>query len=214
MMTLYSHSIDCDPNDYIALTSMVSILDQKGRLPQAVEYSARAVNAKPDYAVSRDNYSWVLIKSGRYDEGIEQANMALKIRPDDPLAPASLALGYYFKGDHAMVQHRYTEAQDWYRKSWKMVHVAKDRTYSHAAVLRRCSQFKDARSGVGKCWSTARPNVVFGCLHAAEARSAGPAKLPKTASVVYNGLALGQRTSEAARSCARQVVLYWTYPAG
>ena len=129
LVTLYAHSIDCDPNDYIALTSTVSVLDQNGQLPKALVYAFRAVKAKPDYAVSRDNLSSVLLKSGRIDEGIEQSLIALKIRHDDALAPANLSLGYFFKGEQALRRRQYDVANEWYKKSWHNLHVARNRGY-------------------------------------------------------------------------------------
>ncbi len=112
VMSLYNHSIDCDPNDYIALTSTVAVLDSQGKTAEALARARRAVQAKLDYPVSRDNLASLLLRTGHYNEGIEQCMVSLKYRPDDGMAVQNLALAYYCKGMYA--------------ESWKQVHRARD----------------------------------------------------------------------------------------
>ena len=99
---------------------------------EALARAWRAVQAKLDYPVSRDNLSALLMRIGRYDDAIEQSEASLKIRSDDGMALQNLAVAYYLKGMFA--------------ESWKCIHRARAVNFPVRAEFCRYTRIEDARS--------------------------------------------------------------------
>jgi len=106
--TLWSYSLACDADNYIAQNNLGLVLLQKGRMEAAAASFHRALQIKPGYAEARNNLGEVLLRMGKVDAAITNFQEALLIRPDfaeahDNLGNALLQIG---KVDAAMAHCR------------------------------------------------------------------------------------------------------------
>jgi tetratricopeptide (TPR) repeat protein len=106
--TLWSYSLACDADNYVAQNNLGLVLLQKGRTGEAAACFRRALQIKPGYAEARNNLGEVLLRSGKVDAAITNFQEALLIRPDFAEAHDNLgnALLQFGKVDEAMAHCR------------------------------------------------------------------------------------------------------------
>jgi protein O-mannosyl-transferase len=106
--TLWQTTLRRNPDCWLAHNNLGAVLQQKGKVDEAIAQYREALQIKPDYAEARLSLGTALLQKGRVDEAIIQCQKALQIRPD--LEDACLDLGNAFlqKGsvDEAITEYQ------------------------------------------------------------------------------------------------------------
>ena len=95
-LTLWEHSVACQPetNDF-AQNSYGLALADAGRVDEAMEHYAKAVEINPKYLTPRINYAVNLQKQGKSAEALKVCDEALEVDPDDAQAHFIKAVALY-----------------------------------------------------------------------------------------------------------------------
>jgi tetratricopeptide (TPR) repeat protein len=105
---LWTHTLACTSDNYIAHNNLGDALPQKEKADEAIVHYQTALHIKPDYADACYNLGNALFQKGKVDEAIAHYQTALQINPGN--AEAHNNLGYaLFKtgnGDEAIVQYQ------------------------------------------------------------------------------------------------------------
>jgi tetratricopeptide (TPR) repeat protein len=89
---------------------MGNVLQEQGKLDEAIEVYSKALAIKPDYVDAYHNMGVVLQNQGKLDEAIEAYNKALALKPDYVEA-------YYNMGNALKEQNKLDEAMEFYTKA-------------------------------------------------------------------------------------------------
>jgi hypothetical protein len=100
---LFSHSIEVNPNNFLAHRNIGLALSYRGNLDRAVRHFKQALRLKPTSARCYNDVGTVLMVKGRYAESIGYFEKALQYQPD--YAKAHNNLGLVLMG-----QKKYREA--------------------------------------------------------------------------------------------------------
>jgi tetratricopeptide (TPR) repeat protein len=79
---LWTHTLACTPDNFMACYGLGNALFQKGKEDEAIAQYQKAVEINPGYAEARNNLGNVLLQQGKVDEAIVQLQRALEIKPD------------------------------------------------------------------------------------------------------------------------------------
>jgi tetratricopeptide (TPR) repeat protein len=101
--TLFSQSLQLDPQQPNAWYNAGIALQQAGQLETALDFFTQALTLKPDFAEAYNNQGHVLKQLGRIAEAIESFTLALKLQP-------SFASAYNNCGAAKLAAEQYTEA--------------------------------------------------------------------------------------------------------
>ena len=106
--SLWTHTLACTSDNFIAHDNLGNILLKKGDVDEAIAHYQKALQIKPDYAASRNNLGNVLLQQGRLDEAIAQLQKGLQIKPDYAEAHINLGNALLQKGsvDEAIVHYQ------------------------------------------------------------------------------------------------------------
>jgi tetratricopeptide (TPR) repeat protein len=88
--SLWTHTIACTSQNYVARTGLGNVLLEQERIAEAIEHYEEAVRIKPDLAKTHSNLGLALVRRGSLAEAIEQFLQALRIKPDDAEAHNNL----------------------------------------------------------------------------------------------------------------------------
>jgi tetratricopeptide (TPR) repeat protein len=104
--SLWTHTLACTSDNYIAHNILGYALCQKGRVDEAIAHYQTALQIKPDYVEAYNNLGNALLQKGNVDEAITHFQMALQIKPDYVVTSYNLgnALLQNGKVDEAIVQ--------------------------------------------------------------------------------------------------------------
>jgi protein O-mannosyl-transferase len=108
--SLWSHTLDCDPENPVAHNYLGLSLATQGKLDQAVPHWERALELNPDYAMAHNNLGFGYVKQGRVDAAAAEWKRALELNPS--LVEAHNNLGYALA-----TQGRFEEAIQHYRQA-------------------------------------------------------------------------------------------------
>ena len=97
-ISLWTHTLDCSSENYLARNNMGKALEDQGKLQEAIEQYERALEIKPDDAQIHNNLGITLAKQGKLNEAIEQSQRALEIKPDHAKAHNSLGFALARQG--------------------------------------------------------------------------------------------------------------------
>lgn len=78
---IWRDTIGKRPNNYRAYHNLGNVLDQQGRLDEAVHYYSKAIALKPDYALAHNNIAATLEKQGKQDEAMAHYLEADRLNP-------------------------------------------------------------------------------------------------------------------------------------
>jgi len=106
--TLWTYELRQNPDAWPAYNILGNLQERQGQLPQAMDFYARALQIKPNYAEARYNLANVLREAGRLDEAAEQYRQAFTLRPNHGKAHNNL-------GIILAQQSRFAEAADQFR---------------------------------------------------------------------------------------------------
>ena len=106
--SLWTHTLACTSDNFIAHNNLGTALPQKERVDEAIAQYQKALQIKPDYVEAFYNLGNALARKGRVDEAIAQFQKVLEIQPDCVRAHYKLGIALAQKGlaDKAIVQFR------------------------------------------------------------------------------------------------------------
>jgi tetratricopeptide (TPR) repeat protein len=82
-ITLWTRTLACTPESYIAHCNLGIALADEGKSSEAIEHFQDALQINPDDAKSLNNLGKVFMTEGRLDEAMGYFNHALQLKPDD-----------------------------------------------------------------------------------------------------------------------------------
>jgi tetratricopeptide (TPR) repeat protein len=102
---LWTHTLACTSDNYVAHNNLGDALFQKGRVDEAIVHFQTALQIRPDYVLACYNLGNALLQKGRMDEAVALYQKALQIKPDYADAYNNLGSILFQKGrvDEAMV---------------------------------------------------------------------------------------------------------------
>src|SRR5665213_1132266 len=80
-ITLWTHALDCIPENAVAHNNLGNIHLQKGELDEAMEHYQKALEFKPDLAMAHDNLGYVFLRKNQMGEAIAHFQKATEIDP-------------------------------------------------------------------------------------------------------------------------------------
>ncbi len=89
---LWTHTLACTSDNYVAHNNLGNTLLQQGKVDEAITHFQESLQIKPDYAGACYNLGNALFQKGNVDEAIIQYQKAVQINPDN--AAAHNNLGY------------------------------------------------------------------------------------------------------------------------
>jgi tetratricopeptide (TPR) repeat protein len=106
--TLWSHTLACTADNYLAHYNLGAALFEKGRVDGAITHFQTALQINPGYAEACNGLGQALRQKGRPGEAIANYQKALQIRPGYANAHYNLAIVLRQKGrmDEAIAQYR------------------------------------------------------------------------------------------------------------
>ena len=106
--TLWTHTLACTSDNFIAQNNLGSVLLQRGEVDEAMVHYQKALEIKPDSAETHYNLGNVLLQQGKVDEAIAQYQKALEINPDYAETHYNLGNALLKKGrvDEAISQYQ------------------------------------------------------------------------------------------------------------
>lgn len=81
-------ALERNPNHPGAVTGMAILLEERGRLDDALGWALRAVSLEPTYAPHYSRVGWILVDLGAEEAGRRWLQRHLELEPDDPGAYA------------------------------------------------------------------------------------------------------------------------------
>ncbi|HKQ49414.1 MAG TPA: tetratricopeptide repeat protein [Phycisphaerae bacterium] len=107
VQSLYEATIRKNPGCWMAYNNLGTVLDDRGRLHEAIEHYRRALQLRPDYADAHNNLGAALETLGRHGEAAVAHQEALRLRPRFPEARFNLGVAYTGLGDSARAIEQY-----------------------------------------------------------------------------------------------------------
>jgi tetratricopeptide (TPR) repeat protein len=103
---LWTHTLACTSDNYIAHYNLGDALVKMGRRDEAIAQYQKTLQITPNYAEAHDNLGSVLLQKGRVDEAIAHYQTALRITPENATAHNNLGNALRQKGrvDEAIAQ--------------------------------------------------------------------------------------------------------------
>ncbi len=96
--SLWTHTLACTSDNYIAHNNLGDALLKKGSVDEAIAHFQKALQIKPDYAEAHNNLGDALLQKGSVDEAIAHCQRALQIKPDFAEAHNNLGDALFQKG--------------------------------------------------------------------------------------------------------------------
>jgi len=96
--SLWTHTLACTPDNYIAHNNLGTDFFQKGSVDEAITHYQKALQIRPDSAEAHINLGSALLQKGSVDEAIAHYQKALQIRPDSAEAHNNLGSALLQKG--------------------------------------------------------------------------------------------------------------------
>jgi len=91
-LTLFKHTLDVTKNNFIILTNYAASLNDAGRYEDAIKYSHKLLELKPNCPENHNCLGSSLLNMGRIDEAIDEYQLALKYKPNFPQTYYNLGL--------------------------------------------------------------------------------------------------------------------------
>lgn len=79
--TVFQHALSVTRDNYVADNDLGELLAQRGRLEEAAEHFASALEINPRFAHARHNMGMMLVQRGKLDEAIQEFSKAVEIDP-------------------------------------------------------------------------------------------------------------------------------------
>jgi protein O-mannosyl-transferase len=102
-ITLFKHAISVTdtkyPDQALMHNNLGIVLEERGRISEAMTHYRTAMKIKPDFALPHNNLGNVLFATQNNEEAITYYNSALKLRPDYAMAHNNLGIALEKKGE-------------------------------------------------------------------------------------------------------------------
>jgi len=102
-ITLWTHTLDCNPGNDVAHYNLGLAFDHKGRVDEAITHYQKALKINANNAEAHDNLATDLFQKGQISQAIDHYHEALKIKPD-------FAEGHYNLGNALLQTGNVSEA--------------------------------------------------------------------------------------------------------
>jgi Flp pilus assembly protein TadD len=137
---LWTHTLACTSNNFIAHNNLGNELLQQGRINEAIGHFQTALQIRPDYAEAHFSFGLALLQQGRMDEALSHFQTALQIQPGYVEAHNNLGNILLQKGDvdEAMVHYQ------------KALQIQPDSVESHANLGNALLQKGRAREAIAQ----------------------------------------------------------------
>jgi tetratricopeptide (TPR) repeat protein len=109
-VTLWTHTLRCTADNYLARGHLGLALAEKGKLDEAITQYKEALRIKPDEPESYNNLGNALLQKGRADDAIHQFQQALRFKPGEAEMHYNLGNAFLQKGsaEDAIIQYEET----------------------------------------------------------------------------------------------------------
>ena len=97
-MTLFTHALDVNSNNWLAHYSLGLAFSHKGRTDDAIDHYRQSLRINPNYEKALINLGLALFHKGQTDDAIRHYRQALSIRPDLEKAHNNLGTALLHKG--------------------------------------------------------------------------------------------------------------------
>jgi tetratricopeptide (TPR) repeat protein len=106
--TLWRDTLVKNPDCWLAHNNLGLLLNNQGRIEEAMEHYQKAIQINPNYFETPNNLGVALADKGRFDEAIENYRKAIQINPNysDALNNLGAALGAKGRSDEAIESFR------------------------------------------------------------------------------------------------------------
>ncbi|MGA1825341.1 MAG: tetratricopeptide repeat protein [bacterium] len=91
---LYEHALNSTKNNDIAHYNYGKVLDEQGRLVDAMKHYSEAVRIRPTYTEAHNNLGVALARQGKHMEAVKHYLKVLRIKPDDENVYNNLGIAY------------------------------------------------------------------------------------------------------------------------
>jgi Flp pilus assembly protein TadD len=108
--SLWTHTLACTSDNYVAHNNLASVLARQGRVVEAIAHYQTALQINPHYAEAHNGFGILLAQQGQSAEAIRHFQKALEIKPDFAAAHNDL-------GNALADQGRYAEAIEHYQRT-------------------------------------------------------------------------------------------------
>jgi tetratricopeptide (TPR) repeat protein len=137
METLWRKTLAQNPNCWLAHNNLGIILEQSGRMSEAMEQYRETLRLKPDYAEGNNNMGNIMEKAGRPNEAIEYYRESLKTHPN--YAEAHNNFGNVLKENGKL-----SEAMEQYKQALQFKPDYAEAHFDLGVLLQQRGQFSDA----------------------------------------------------------------------
>jgi len=109
-VSLWTHTLACTSENYIAHYNLGVALSDQGKTDEAIQQYEQALQIKPDYTEAHNNLGLKLNEQGKFDEAIQHYEQLLQIKPDFAEGHFNLGLALDAQGklDKAIQQYERT----------------------------------------------------------------------------------------------------------
>jgi protein O-mannosyl-transferase len=135
--SLWTHTLACTSNNYVAHNDLGSVLAKQGRLAEAIEHYQIALEINPHYAEAHNGFGILLAEQGQSMEAIQHFQKALEIKPDFAAAHNDL-------GNALADQGRFADAIEHYEKALEIKPDYAEAHYNLGNALAIQGRFADA----------------------------------------------------------------------
>ncbi|MGA2796610.1 MAG: tetratricopeptide repeat protein [Thermoguttaceae bacterium] len=109
-ITLYTATVEKDPNSWMAHNNLGSALWQKGFQQEAIDHFDQSLKLNPNYPQVHVNFGAALLHTDRRQEALDHLHEALKLKPNDSKT-------LYILGNAAREDGRLQDAIDYFRQA-------------------------------------------------------------------------------------------------
>ena len=111
--TLWTHTLACTSQNFVAYNNLGGILSGTGRQQDGIDYIEHSLRINPNNAKAHNNLGVALAQVGQTQEAIEHYEQALRLNPDDPKA-------HYNLGNALTHADRQKEAIEHYQQALRL----------------------------------------------------------------------------------------------
>lgn len=136
-LSLFAHTLKVTKKNYIILSNYAACLKDAHRYDEAIKYTLKLLDGKPDSPENHNNLGSLYYETGRPDEAIEQFQLALKYKPAFPQAYYNLAI-------ILAKQNKTEDAISCYQKAIELKPDYIEAYLNYAILLNQLRRFEEA----------------------------------------------------------------------